>query len=230
MGAARTARDSPARRVSGPVELARLAALVERAVRVPRAYLAVSRVDADRRQRKLRTFDERREGRIVVDLDWLRRECPGAVVRFQLRESGQVLGTAQWHVPERDEGEELPEPNSQPAAPVPVAATAPAEVQRLREELAAVRGEARHLAEEVRRLRTELSQEQAARHRAEASRDAAREAEGRSRKALDKLREKHHQAALQRKESELAFRLLLERVPEDVAEVYELVRGARPPG
>lgn len=225
MGAARTAQDGQARKVSEPVELARLAALVERGVRVPRAYIAAARVDADRRQRKLRTFDERRDGRIVVDLAWLRRECSGALVRFQLRESGQVLGTAQWHIPEQEPGVEVPREPTPPPAPAVVAAV-PMEVQRLREELAGVRGEARHLAEEVRRLRTELSQEQAARHRAGAERDVARQAEERGRGALDKLREKLHRTALERKESELAFRLLLARVPEDVEEVYELVRGA----
>ena len=227
MGAARTATS---RKVSEPVELARLEALVERARRVPGAYLGVSRVAPDRRQRKLCTFDEREGDRIVVDLDRLRREHAGAVVRFQLRETGQVLGTAQWHIPEREEGQhEVPAPSLPPLAPVTAVATHPAEVQRLREDLAGIRGEARHLAEEVRRLRTELALEQAARHRAEAERDVARQTEERSREALDKAREKLHRAGLARKESELAFRLLLERVPEDVAEVYELVRGDRPP-
>ena len=84
----RTAGTTPARRVSEPVELARIEALIDRAVRVPGAYLGVSSVGADRRQTKLCTFDERRVGRIVVDLDRLRREHPGALVRFQLREKG----------------------------------------------------------------------------------------------------------------------------------------------
>lgn len=227
----RAARTATSRKVSEPVELARIEALVERARRVPGAYLGVSRVAPDRRQRKLCTFDEREGDRIVVDLDRLRREHAGALVRFQLRETGQVLGTAQWHIPEREEGpDEVPAPGPPPLAPVvtPVA-THPVEVQRLREDLAGIRGEARHLAEEVRRLRSDLALEQAARHRAEAERDVARQTEERSREALDKAREKLHRAGLARKESELAFRLLLERVPEDVAEVYELVRGDRPP-
>ena len=56
MGAGRT---GTSRKVSEPVELARIEALVERARRVPGAYLGVSRVAQDRRQRKLCTFDDR---------------------------------------------------------------------------------------------------------------------------------------------------------------------------
>ena len=208
------------RRVSEPVELARIEGLVDRGVRVPRAYLAVARVHTDRGQTRLCVFDERRDGRIVVDLDGLRREHPGEVVRFQLRESGQVLGTAQWHIPDR-----APSPTEGVAEQAMIGEVVTGEVQRLRKELAELRGEARVLAEEVRRLRDELGREQAARHRAEAERDIARQEERRLRAAVDRLRERVHEAELERKESELAFRLLREEVPEVMEEVHRLVTG-----
>ncbi len=223
MGTARTA----SRKVSEPVELARLEALVERARRVPGAYLGVSRVAPDRRQRKLCTFDERDGDRIVLDLDRLRRAHPGCLVRFQLREKGQVLGTAQWHIPERigpDGGAE--ERTDEPSVAV-TSTTGSTEVSRAREEAAGARAEIRHLAEEVRRLRSELTAEQAARHRAEAERDLAIEKIDRLRAGREELRDKLRKAAVEKKESEIAFRLLLDRVPEDVEDVYRLVRGER---
>lgn len=218
----RTTSGAAKRRVSEPVERARVEALVDRGTRVPRAYLAASRVAPDRTQKKLRLFDERRDGRIVVDLEGLQRDHPGALVRFQLRESGQVLGTAQWHIPE---GEEQPPAPAAAAPPTPAPAVASHELQRLRGELAGVRGEARHLAEELRRLRSELTLEQVARHRAEAERDTARQAEERGRERRDVLRDKLLKAAVGKKESEIAFRLLFDRVPEDVEEVSRIVRG-----
>lgn len=224
MGAGRT---GTSRKVSEPVELARIEALVERARRVPGAYLGVSRVAQDRRQRKLCTFDDRDGDRIVVDLDRLRREHAGALVRFQLREKGQVLGTAQWHIPERigsDGGAE--ERTDEPSVAV-TRTTGSTEVLRAREEAAGARAEIRHLAEEVRRLRSELTAEQAARHRAEAERDLAIEKIDHLRAGREELRDKLRKAAVEKKESEIAFRLLLDRVPEDVEDVYRLVRGER---
>ena len=218
----RTEREATSRRVSEPVELARIEALVERARRVPAAYLGVSRVVEGRRQEKLRTFDEREGDRIVVDLDQLRRDHPGVLARFQLREGGQVLGTAQWHVPEAAQSD----PGSTHAKPSGAAAPA-AEVAHTRGELAGARAESRHLAEEVRRLRTELSVEQAARQRAEAERDLAVTAADRLRGAREVLRDKLQEAAIEKKESEIAFRLLLDRVPGEVEEVSRLVLGER---
>ena len=224
MGAGRT---GTSRKVSEPVELARIEALVERARRVPGAYLGVSRVAPDRRQRKLCTFDEREGDRIVVDLDRLRREHPGALVRFQLREKGQVLGTAQWHIPARIEAEMAQEQaTSEPSARV-AAMPGPVEVSRAREDAAGAQAEARHLAEEVRRLRSELAVEQAARHRAEAERDLAIQKIDRLREGREELREKLREAAVEQKESEIAFRLLLDRVPDEMQDVYRLVRGQR---
>lgn len=220
----RTEREATSRRVSEPVELARIEALVERARRVPAAYLGVSRVVEGRRQEKLRTFDEREGDRIVLDLDQLRRDHPGVLARFQLREGGQVLGTAQWHIPEAAEPKPRPDPGSTHAEPSGAAASA-AELSRIREELAGARAESRHLAEEVRRLRTELSVEQAARQRAEAERDLAMEAADRLRAAREVLRDKLQEAAVEKKESEIAFRLLLDRVPDEVEEVSRLVLG-----
>ena len=193
---------------------------------MPRAYLAASRVAPDRTQKKLRIFDERRNGRIVVDFAGLQRDHPGALVRFQLRESGQVLGTAQWHVPDRpDEEHEAAGEQAPLSSGAPTLAASSAEVQRLREELAGVRGEARHLAEELRRLRSELIREQTARLRAEAERDVAREAEERGRTQRDALRDRLLKAAVGKKESEIAFRLLLDRVPKAMEEVSRLVNG-----
>lgn len=224
----RTAGTTPTRKVSEPVELARIEALIDRAVRVPRAYLGVSRVGADRRQEKLCTFDERRDDRIVVDLDRLRRDHPGVLVRFQLREKGQVLGTAQWHIPDRDGDEPAPNEDHEVTPPAaPAAITGAEEFQRAREDLAGSRVEVRHLAEEVRRLRTELAAEQAARHRAEAERDLAAEKINRLRMGRDALREKLQKAAVEKKESEIAFRLLLDRVPEEVEEVSRIVLGEK---
>lgn len=222
----RTAGTTPTRKVSEPVELARIEALIDRAVRVPGAYLGVSRVGADRRQEKLCTFDERRDGRIVVDLDRLRREQPGVLVRFQLRENGQVLGTAQWHIPERgeDEAELDGDRGALPPPPMSVVTNA-GELQRTREDLAGARAEVRHLAEEVRRLRSELAAEQAARHRAEAECDGAKRTVERLREGRESLLGELREAAVERKESEIAFRLLLDRVPEEVREISRLVGG-----
>ena len=224
MGAGRTATS---RKVSEPVELARIEALVERARRVPGAYLGVSRVAPDRRQRKLCTFDERDGDRIVVDLDRLRRQHAGALVRFQLREKGQVLGTAQWHIPDRIEAEMGAEETKVESSVQAAGLLGTIEVSHAREEAAGARAEARHLAEEVRRLRGELAAEQAARHRAEAERDLAVEKIDRLRAGREELREKLREAAVEQKESEIAFRLLLDRVPDEMEDVYRLVRGQR---
>lgn len=225
------------RTVTAPVERARIEALIERGRRSPKSYLLVSRVLPSRRQEKLATFGERRDGRIVVDWEVLRREYGGEALRFQLRERGQVLGTAQWHVPP---GSLVDEPRRGSAAPgsVPglalsaptaaadnaLAATSP-EVVRLREDLAAARAEATLLAEEARRLRTDVERERVARVRGEAERDLARQAEAAARAEAVSLRERLHEAALDRKESEIAFRLLGERAPLELRELYRIVTG-----
>jgi len=210
---------SKPRHVSQPVERARIDALLDRSVGVPAASITVARVLPGRRQEKVRSFDLREDGRIVVDFNALRRQLAGQLVRFQLREAGQVLGTAQWHVPELPEEPEPAPPSSrEPAPPSP-------ELQRLREELAGVRGELRQLGEEARRLREALDRERAARHRAEAERDLARRSEAEARRTLDALQEKLHGLELERKESELAFRLLRERAPEALEAVSRLLLG-----
>lgn len=222
MGAARTATS---RRVSEPVELARIEDLVDRARRVPGAYLGVSRVGADRRQTKLCIFDVRRDGRILVDFDRLRGEHPGALLRFQLREKGQVLGTAQWHIPERGHAEEEPTDESETPPQSRVSDASLGELTRARQDLAGARADVRHLAEEVRRLRSELGAEQSTRHRAEAERDLAATTVERLHADRAALRDKLREAAVEQKESEIAFRLLLDRVPEEMREVSRLVRG-----
>ncbi len=222
------------RTLSAPVERARLEALIDRGRRSPKSYLLVGRVMPSRRQEKIATFGERKDGRIVVDWEGLRRAHPGEALRFQLRERGQVLGTAQWHVPESmlDQA-----PPSQPViSRHPVLPSALphsdgggaawlSEVQRLREDLAASRAESALLAEEARRARTELERERTARLRAEAERDLARKAEESRRVEVVGLQERLLAAALDRKESEIAFRLLADRVPVELQEVHRLVTG-----
>lgn len=223
------------RTITAPVERVRIEALIDRGRRSPKSYLLVSRVLPSRRQEKLRTFAERKDGRIAVDWDGLRREHGGEALRFQLRERGQVLGTAQWHVPSAALLE-APRPNARPVGPAPPAplpapsadsgavASLP-EVLRLREDLAASRAESSVLAEEVRRLRTDLERDLTARVRAEAERDLARKAEEAARAEGALLRERLHEAALDRKESEIAFRLLGERMPLQLQEVHRIVVG-----
>ena len=135
-----------------------------------------------------------------------------------------MLGTAQWHIPEREGEEEGKETPPHPSAPL-VASLG--ELERTREDLAGARAETRHLAEEVRRLRSELAAEQAARHRAEAERDLAAETVDRLRADREQLRDKLREAAVEKKESEIAFRLLLDRVPEEVEEVSRIVLGEK---
>ena len=224
------ARDSSLRTLSAPVERQRLEALIDRGRRLPNSYLLVGRVLPSRRQQKLTTFGERKDGRIVVDWEGLRRAHPGEALRFQLRERGQVLGTAQWHVPEAI-FDAVP-PHRPAALPVtsttsePLAAgAAHADILGLREDLAAARAESSVWAEEARRLRMDLERERTARVRAEAERDLARKGEDAVRAEAATLGERLHAAALDRRESEIAFRLLGERVPEELQEVHRLVRG-----
>jgi len=223
-------KDKAPRTLSAPVERARIEALIDRGRSSPKSYLLVGRVLPSRRQEKLTTFGERKDGRIAVDWEGLRRDYPGEALRFQLRERGQVLGTAQWHVPEPILDAAPPHrpaiPPDAPPAAVPSSAPAePGEVQRLREDLAASRAESSVGAEEARRLRTDLERERTARVRAEAERDLARKAEESMRAEAATLRERLHEAALDRRVSEIAFRLLGERVPLELHEVHRIVTG-----
>lgn len=230
-------REQGPRTVSAPVERRRIEALVDAGRSSPDSYLLVARVLPLRRQQKLTTFAERKDGRIAVDWEGLRRTYPGEALRFQLREHGQVLGTAQWHVPKAflHAPTPSPGPRTEAAAPLPspgipsdgVLASSTPEAQRLREDLAASRAECSLLAEEARRLRTDLERERVARARAEAERDVARTAEESARAEAGVLRERLHEAEMDQVVSEIAFHLLGERVPADLQEVHRIVSRRR---
>jgi hypothetical protein len=213
------------RRLRPETELARVQDLLARADRIAGSTVLLTERLPRRRQKKLRTYKRRSNGSLGIDIEALAAEFAGRHVVFQIREEGQVSGTASWRVPE------APPRGTEPPGLVQrtLDGTVYDEAEAAKLDLAKaiaeigtfaeVRAESRLLAEEVRSLRTTVERLQHRVARAEAERKEAVRARKRAEAELTALRADNEEQAR-------FIWVMRERMGlEDFQEVAEMVRG-----
>ena len=192
----------PVRRLRPETELDRVRKLLDEADRTAGSTVLLAERLPGRRQRRIRTYKKRSEGTLGIDLEVIVAEFPGMHVIFQVREGGNVAGTATWHVPEERASVATARPPiaaaregiaattvAEPTGGAPIAE--PGLVSALAElaAFAEVRAENKLLAEEVRELRTTVERYQLALADARAERKQALRARKRVEAEIGALRE-----------------------------------------
>jgi hypothetical protein len=214
------------RRLRPETELLRVEELLDRADRIVGATVLLAKRLRGRRQKKIRTYKKQRNGSLGIDLDAIAAEFSGKHVLFQLRDDGQIAGTASWRVPGK--AAEVAEPpdlvhgsidgtvwDRAPASGLDLAA-AFAEMGAFAE----VRAENRLLAEEVRASRTAVERLQMKLATAKAERKEAIRARIRAESEVEQL-------GVQLTESEAVTWLLRLHIgEEEFAELTEEPEGA----
>ena len=213
-----------ARRLRPETELSRVKELLDQADRTAGSTVLLAERLPPRRQKKLRNYKKRTDGKLGIELDTIAAEFAGKHLLFQLRDDGQIAGTATWHTP--GEPPRAPEvarvadaPDTEPERgerrpPDAGFAGALAELSTFAE----VRAENKLLAEEVRGLRTTVGRLQMDLATARAEGQEAVRARKQVEAQIDAMRK-------EQSDSEAVLWVLRERLGAGFNEVVAMVRG-----
>jgi hypothetical protein len=202
----------------------RVRELLDQADRTEGTTVLLAEWKPPRRQKKIRTYKNRREGKLEVDLDAIAAEFPGMHVLFQTRSGGGVAATATWHVPgEPGAVPEVAGPGArlEPGAPVVRDLAAESSLTILLAELGVfseLRAENRLLAEKLRRVRTSVERLRMALATARAEKKEAVRA--RKRVETDNAHLRRHQS-----DDQAVLWVLRERLGDVFSEVITMVQG-----